>query len=239
MQAPADLAGTCRQWNGPGRRRPDVTSSHQEFRAFYAASRDGCLRAVLVSTPDPDLAEDLVAEAFARAWARWPAVRRHPAPAAWVVRTALNTRVSWWRRRRHELPPARDHTDSRGPEQSPALLSGAPSTAPDSAARLETMDVLDVLRDLPERQRHVVALRVFLDLDTRATAEVLGIAEGTVTAHLHRGLQAVREALRPPPSNDVLPQTDTTPHRGPAPSARAMSGVRAETLDHRNGEEVP
>lgn len=49
---------------------------------------------------------------------------------------------------------------------------------------------------LPQRQRQVVALRIFLDLDTAATADVLGIAEGTVTAHLHRAMTALR-ALSP------------------------------------------
>jgi DNA-directed RNA polymerase specialized sigma24 family protein len=32
----------------------------------------------------------------------WRKVRRHPAPRAWVVRTALNTGASWWRRRHGE-----------------------------------------------------------------------------------------------------------------------------------------
>ena len=48
------------------------------------------------------LAEDQVAEAFARAWASWPKVSHHPAPRAWVVRTALNAGASWWHRRREE-----------------------------------------------------------------------------------------------------------------------------------------
>jgi RNA polymerase sigma-70 factor (ECF subfamily) len=34
------------------------------------------------------LAEENVAEAFARAWASWRKVSRHPAPRAWVVHTA-------------------------------------------------------------------------------------------------------------------------------------------------------
>ena len=54
------------------------------------------------------LAEDQVAEAFARAWASWRKVSRHPAPRAWVVRTALNAGASWWRRSGRELPMA-DH----------------------------------------------------------------------------------------------------------------------------------
>ena len=67
------------------------------FAEFYENSLDACLRAVYVSVGDPALAEDLTAEAFARAWARWRTVSRHDAPRAWVVRTALNAGVSRWR----------------------------------------------------------------------------------------------------------------------------------------------
>jgi RNA polymerase sigma-70 factor (ECF subfamily) len=48
---------------------------------------------------------------------------------------------------------------------------------------------------LPERQREVVGLRVVLGLDTRQTADVLGIAEGTVTVHLHRALNRLEREL--------------------------------------------
>jgi DNA-directed RNA polymerase specialized sigma24 family protein len=53
----------------------------------------------LVSVGDRDVAQELVAEAFARAWASWRTVSEHPAPKAWVVRTALNANISRWRRR--------------------------------------------------------------------------------------------------------------------------------------------
>jgi RNA polymerase sigma-70 factor (sigma-E family) len=164
--------------------------SQREFTEFYRSDRDACLRAVLAVVGERAPAEDLVAEAFARAWASWPTVRRHPAPRAWVVRTALNTRVSWWRRRRREtglavVPdetaagPAEDH------ELDPALLA--------------------VLRGLPRRQREVVVLRVFLDLDTRTTAAALGIAEGTVSAHLSRAVATVRGHLVPEDTLEVGP----------------------------------
>jgi DNA-directed RNA polymerase specialized sigma24 family protein len=51
-----------------------------EFEEFYRSSRDVCLRAVLASVGDRQLAEDLVAEAFTRAWMSWQKVSRHPAP---------------------------------------------------------------------------------------------------------------------------------------------------------------
>ena len=107
------------------------------FTRFYETARDDCLRAVYASVGDPQAAEDLVAEAFSRAWARWRTVSRHPAPQAWVVRTARNARVSWWRRRRREIA-------------------------------------------FPE-----------------PAAETLGIAPGTVTAHLARAIATLRAELSP------------------------------------------
>jgi RNA polymerase sigma-70 factor (sigma-E family) len=152
-----------------------VEQEQAEFAEFYETSRDVCLRAVTACVADRPLAEDLVAEAFARAWTSWRRVSRHPAPRAWVVRTALNARVSWWRRHRREVPLA-DHDPA---------WAGDPSEMVDEV-------LIAALRRLPARQREVVALRVLLDLDTETTAQVLGIAPGTVTAHLSRAVAALR-----------------------------------------------
>jgi RNA polymerase sigma-70 factor (ECF subfamily) len=126
-----------------------VSQEQQEFAQFYLTSRDACLRAVTAVVGDRQLAEDMVAEAFARAWASWRKVSRYSAPRAWVVRTALNTGVSWWRQRRREVPLA-DHE---------VAALGDPGDGLDST-------MIAALRRLPGRQREVVALRVFLDLDT-------------------------------------------------------------------------
>ncbi|WP_406329367.1 SigE family RNA polymerase sigma factor [Streptomyces sp. NBC_00203] len=158
-----------------------------EFEEFYRCGRDVCLRAVLASVGDRQLAEDLVAEAFARAWATWPRVRRHPAPRAWIVRTALNTRISWWRRRRYEVALG-DHDGRDAGSAEPAECAESGGSGLDPA-------LLAVLRELPRRQREVIALRVFLDLDTATTAKTLGIAPGTVTAHLARAVATLRGHL--------------------------------------------
>ena len=154
-----------------------MKEAQTEFAGFYADSRDECMRVVLASTGDPVLAEELVAEAFARAWSSWPSVRRHPVPRAWVIRTALNVRVSRWRRRRREVE-----------------YTGQDAAAAAEAAGVDAA-LMRVLMRLPVRQRQVVALRVFLDLDTERTAQVLGIAAGTVKVHLFRAVAALREQL--------------------------------------------
>ncbi len=158
------------------------------FTEFYETTRDNCLRAVLASVGDRQAAEDLVAEAYARAWARWRQVSRHPAPQAWVVRTAFNMRVSWWRRRRREVTLPDPVTGAA------AMPGTAGHDGLDNAVDRELMAAL--LR-LPARQRQVVALRLFLDMDTARTAETLGIAPGTVTAHLARAIATLRAQFCP------------------------------------------
>jgi RNA polymerase sigma-70 factor (sigma-E family) len=157
-----------------------------DFADFYSASKDACLRAVLASTGDLDTAQDLVDEAFARAWANWRRVSTHPAPRAWVVRTALNAGVSAWRRRRREVPL------DAGPEPPRLRLAGEGAAGEPVDAR-----VMAALLRLPARQREVVALRIFLDLDTGHVADVLGIAPGTVTAHLARAMAVLRAEFGP------------------------------------------
>jgi RNA polymerase sigma-70 factor (sigma-E family) len=155
-----------------------VSRDKAGFAEFFATSWDPCLRAVAASVGNVTLAEDQVAEAFARAWMSWNKVSRHPAPRAWVVRVALNTGASWWRRRDRETPITEyglepSENDGNG-------LDGA---------------LLTALRRLPTRQREVIVLRVFLDLDIETTARQLGIASGTVRAHLSRALTALSEQL--------------------------------------------
>ena len=157
-----------------------MSNEQAEFAEFFRASWEPCLRAVVAAVGSPQLAEDQVAEAFAKAWVSWRKVRRHPAPRAWVVRTALNAGASWWQRRRRELPLA-DH-DLRTPGD---LDGGLDAT------------LLTAIWRLPPRQREVIALRIFLDLDTATIARQLGIEPGTVRMHLSRGVSALRRELTP------------------------------------------
>ena len=99
----------------------------------------------------------------------------HPVPRAWVVRTALNAHVSWWHRRGRETPL---ETVTPSPTAwQPNGVNDAPASA---------------IRALPARQREVIVLRVFFDLDTESTAALLGISPGTVGVHLHRALGTLR-----------------------------------------------
>lgn len=149
-----------------------------DFAGFYLASKDRVFRAVLAACGDRASAEDAVAEAYARGCARWSSLREHPNPTAWILRTALNVRRSWWRRLRREV------------------LGDAPDRAA-PADEIAEPGLRGLVAALPRRQREVVALRLLADLSAEQTADLLGIAVGTVHTHLHRALGTLRELAQP------------------------------------------
>lgn len=154
-----------------------TTDQLAEFSDFYSASKDACLRAVLASMPNAAEPDDLVAEAFSRAFGQWASVRSHPAPRAWVLRTALNLHRDEWRKRSRPLRLVRD--------------GSADDAVDEPSRRLDPM-LVRALDQLSDRQRQIIVLRVLLGLSTAQTATEVGIDASTVPVHLSRALSSLR-----------------------------------------------
>ena len=163
-----------------GEARQGPVAMNDDFEVFYSARKDAVLRAVLAATGDRARAEDAVAEAFTQAYARWDRVRRHANPTAWVMRVALNSHRSWWRRTHREFPGEPPDRALPGPAQDGQLLDD---------------QLRGLVAQLPGRQRTVLALRVLADLSAEEVGELLGIAPATVHVHLHRAVGALRARL--------------------------------------------
>ncbi len=150
----------------------------QSFNDFYSASKNDCFRALVVTVQNLGEAEDLLAESFTRALEHWEELQKHPAPEAWIVRTALNLHRDRWRRIRHANK----------------FLSMRHN---DSLDNLEFVEpgLIKAIRSLPEQQKLVIAFRVLLDLSIEQTAAEMGIAPGTVATHLNRALRNLRTNL--------------------------------------------
>jgi DNA-directed RNA polymerase specialized sigma24 family protein len=156
----------------------------EQFKAFYEATKTPVFRAVLLARAgDRHASEDAVAEAYERAFLRWEKLTHHPNPTGWVIRTAINHRISMWRRHRREEP------------QVAAPVAPGPDLLDPSLMRL--------IRELPKGQREVLALRVLLDFSTEQTAQALGVKQGTVKKLLHRALQELRMRLIAPETEEV------------------------------------
>ncbi|HEX7277633.1 MAG TPA: sigma-70 family RNA polymerase sigma factor [Acidimicrobiales bacterium] len=129
---------------------------------------------------DTDVAEDIAAEALARAYANWPRVAGLEYRDGWVLRVAANLAVD--RVRRH-----------------PDVIAIPVEAAGPNADDLVVLRVALVaaLGSLPRRQRQAVALRYLGDLSDGEVAVALGISVGSVKTHIHRGLGALRRRLGP------------------------------------------
>jgi len=139
-------------------------------------------------------ARDLAQETLARAYARWR--RIHDYAPAWVSRVAANLALDQVR---------------RGPRSGSAPLpeqAAADDHSRDVAARRELVELLE---ELPRRQREVVVLRYVADLSEADVARVLGCANGTVKKHASRGLAALRAQLRPEPELFATLPAEGTP----------------------------
>ena len=117
-----------------------------------------------------DIAEEAVAEAFARALQHEAGIRD---PIAWIYRTAFRiARAELKRDSRHGTAVDSGEEDATG-----------------------TGELLRALRQLSPNQRAAIVLRYEADLPVDEVARRMGIAAPTVRVHLHRGRARLRELL--------------------------------------------
>lgn len=145
------------------------------FDALFAAARRIATRLV----GDGAEADDVAAEALARAYARWPKVRDLDYRDAWVMRVTANVALDVLRKAKRPIPV-------------PTVSDVDPAEA-----AVTRIALAQALRRLPRRQRDVVVLRYLADLSEADVAESLGVSAGTVKQHAHRAVDALRRTLGP------------------------------------------
>jgi RNA polymerase sigma-70 factor (ECF subfamily) len=150
-----------------------------EFDAFYSGSARRLVGVLFSMTGDLAEAQDVVQEAFARAWDRRSTLDRIDNPEAWVRTIAWRLAVSRWRRARNSVTAWRRH----GP---PADVA-----APD----VEHVALAQALRRLPEAHRRAIVLYYLCDLSVEQVAAETGSPVGTVKSHLSRGRAALATHL--------------------------------------------
>ncbi|MBW3553136.1 MAG: sigma-70 family RNA polymerase sigma factor [Gemmatimonadetes bacterium] len=145
-------------------------------------------------------AEDLVAEAVARAWESLPSLEDRDAFRAWVFRILNNAFVSSCRTARakadHEPLDTTDRAFSLFERlHQPILLWWGSSPETDFLNRLLREDLERAIHGLPEPFREVVALVDVQGLPYQEVADLLDVPLGTVRSRLSRGRSLLQEAL--------------------------------------------
>lgn len=155
-----------------------------DFDAFYAATSRRLLQYAFAMSGDLTTAQDLVQEAYVRAWQRWSQVSRYDSTEHWLRRVVARLATDRWRHlgvRRRFLAAARPAEPVPPPADDTVLLVRA-------------------LRQLPRQQRDAIALHYLLDMPIVDVAAECGVPVGTVKSWLSRGRVRLAELLNPDPS---------------------------------------
>lgn len=160
----------------------DESSTLTAVAEIYRRRYVRLLRVAEAIVGDSELARDAVQDAFVRLIRSWQGFRGEGSLDGWVWRTVVNTAI---RSRCDRRPGQVIHAPSVDPMQK----DGEPSDT----------NVRALLATLPERQRLVLFLRYYADLDYRSIAEVLEIQPGTVGATLNQAHSAIRRLLKEVP----------------------------------------
>jgi len=166
----------------------------RRFRELVATHRE---RAVALAWRllggDAAAAEDVAQEAFVRAYRALPRFRGDASLGTWFFRILVNEahRHRRWRW-------VRQRWAGTGPEDPPA----PPSGAADPLLRARIARALDAL---PRSQREAFVLVHLEGFSASEAASITGKATGTIKAHVHRALQALRRELA-----DVGPAKERT-----------------------------
>lgn len=163
----------------------------EEFRDFVAARSAALLRTAYLLTGDWATAEDLLQTALTKTYLAWKRLGGIEAVEPYARRVMVNTSTSWWRRRWHGERPTEVLPERAGVDEIEQQLD---------------RDLLwRHLKELPNRQRAVLVLRYYEDLDDATIAQILDCSPVTVRTHAMRALANLRERCGVPATNGSRP----------------------------------
>jgi RNA polymerase sigma-70 factor (ECF subfamily) len=155
-----------------------VVDVQRDFDEFYARTFPVLSSQLFAYLGDRAEAQDVVQEAFCRAFSRWKHISGYQDPVAWVRRVAWNLATSRFRRRRTAMNFLRRQREEHLQEPSP-----------------DRIVLVEALAKIPAQLRKAVVLHYIGDLTIAEIAAQEDVAEGTVKSWLSRGRAALGEQL--------------------------------------------
>nr|WP_277872948.1 sigma-70 family RNA polymerase sigma factor [Leucobacter luti] len=175
----------------------DQAKLERRFTTDALPLLDQLYGAAMKMTRNPQDAQDLVQETFAKAFAAFASFEEGTNLKAWLYRIMTNAYINTYRKKQREpyLGVVEDLEDWQ--------LGGAESTTAMSSrsAEAEAIDrtpdtvVTDALNALPEDFRMAVYLADVEGFSYQEIADIAGVPIGTVMSRLHRGRARLRKSL--------------------------------------------
>jgi RNA polymerase sigma-70 factor (sigma-E family) len=167
------------------------------FHEFIRSRLGSLSRVAYLLAGDHHAAQDLLQNALIKVASHWERVSRAGDPMAYVRRVLYHEHVSGWRRDRHLRA---EYSTETLPE---------PDGGRDEAGDVVRRVLLErALARLTTRQRALIVLRYFEDTSEAETAQILGIAIGSVKSQTSHALRRLRDLA--PELADLVRETRGT-----------------------------
>ncbi|MFC0582552.1 sigma-70 family RNA polymerase sigma factor [Micrococcoides hystricis] len=173
---------------------PERRARFEKYALEYV---DQLYAAAMRMTRNPQDAEDLVQEAYTKAYSAFHQYKPGTNLKAWLYRILTNTYINIYRKAQRQ--PQQTQTDTvedwqmaQAAEHSPTGLRSAEAEALD---RLPDSDIKDALAQIPEEFRLAVYFSDVEGFSYKEVAQILDVPIGTVMSRLHRGRKQLRELL--------------------------------------------
>ncbi len=153
----------------------------EKLRCLMAAYKNDLMRMCCVWLRDASLAEDAVQETFVKAYRAMADFRGECSEKTWLMRIAVNTcrsmRRSWWSRM-----VDRSVTPDMLADLYPAALN-------------EELSLVEDVMRLPDREKDVILLYYYQNMNVREVAQALGVGVSTVSMRLKKARTRLRGML--------------------------------------------
>jgi RNA polymerase sigma-70 factor (ECF subfamily) len=176
--------------------RRALEGDQKAYAALVERYRGALYHIVLKMVRRPEEAEDLVQEAFIKAFGALASYRFEYRFSTWLYKIAANSAIDYLRKRRID-----------------ALSLDRPVATPDGEIQVELADwtynpeetlhkhrqrvsIAAAIESLPEKYREVILMRHSQDMPYHEIARSLGVPVGTVKARIFRARELLKKQLR-------------------------------------------
>ena len=157
----------------------------EAFGFIYDHFADKIYRFVYFRVGHKEVAEDILSDAFVKAWQKINQINTPQALSGWLYQIAKNNIIDYYRLKKEFVPL----------EEVENLLEDAINPVDTVNLGIQQQNILNVMNQLSGEQHDVIKYKFFEDLTNEEIAYVMGKTEGAVRVLQHRAIMRIKELL--------------------------------------------